>query len=609
MSEMPDTTSQGATYMQQYATPSDLTVEDKATLVDTLLRYRDERPTLPLFKRLSSGQWITVTAKHFADEVDGVAKGLIASGIEPGDRVAICSATRYEWSLLDYAIWRAGATTVAVYETSAPDQVQYLLDDSGTVALIVEDDNHRDKFREVTAALPALRETFVIDDGAVNELTQRGADVPDSELDSRHANTVSSDAATLIYTSGTTGRPKGVVLTHANFLAECAATREAVGSGLEEGNSTLLFLPLAHVFARVIAVASLESGVIVGHTSDIPHLVEHLATFKPNYVLSVPRVFEKVYNSAKQKAYDGGKGSIFDKAADTAIEYSEALEKGGPGIVLKLKHKVFDALVYNKLRAALGGNCDGAISGGAPLGARLGHFFRGAGVPVYEGYGLSETTAAITANSEEHQRVGSVGRPIPGVTIAIADEDGEVLVKGPVVFTEYWHNPDATADAIRDGWFHTGDVGRLDDGFLYITGRKKELIVTAGGKNVSPAQLEDSIRAHPMISQCLVVGDNKPFIAALITIDTEAVPGWLERNGLAADTPLTELASNDKLRAEITEAVDAANAKVSKAEAIKKFNILDTDFTIDSGELTPTMKLKRNIIHSAHQKAIADLYT
>ena len=595
--------------MQQYATPSDLTVEDKATLVDTLLRYRDERPTLPLFRRLSSGEWITVTAKHFADEVDAVAKGLIASDVEPGDRVAICSATRYEWSVLDYAIWRAGATTVAVYETSAPDQVQYLLDDSGTVMLIVEDDNHRDKFREVTDALPAVRETLVIDDGAINELSARGKDVPDAELDARHANTVSSDAATLIYTSGTTGRPKGVVLTHSNFLAECAATREAVGSGLEEGNSTLLFLPLAHVFARVIAVASLESGVIVGHTSDIPNLVEHLGTFKPNYVLSVPRVFEKVYNSAKQKAYDGGKGSIFDKAADTAIEYSEALEKGGPGIALKLKHAVFDALVYKKLRAALGGNCDGAISGGAPLGARLGHFFRGAGVPVYEGYGLSETTAAITANNEEHQRVGSVGRPIPGVSIAIADEDGEVLVKGPVVFTEYWHNPEATADAIRDGWFHTGDVGNLDDGFLYITGRKKELIVTAGGKNVSPAQLEDSIRAHPMISQCLVVGDNKPFIAALITIDAESVPGWLERNGLASDTSLSDLATNEKLRAEIAEAVDAANAKVSKAEAIKKFSILDTDFTIDSGELTPTMKLKRNIIHSAHQKAIADLYT
>ena len=321
MSEMPDHTLQGATYMQQYATPSDLTVEDKATLVDTLLRYRDERPTLPLFRRLSSGEWITVTAKHFADEVDAVAKGLIASGVEPGDRVAICSATRYEWSVLDYAIWRAGATTVAVYETSAPDQVQYLLDDSGTVMLIVEDDNHRDKFREVTDALPAVRETLVIDDGAINELSARGKDVPDAELDARHANTVSSDAATLIYTSGTTGRPKGVVLTHANFLAECAATREAVGSGLEEGNSTLLFLPLAHVFARVIAVASLESGVIVGHTSDIPHLVEHLGTFKPNYVLSVPRVFEKVYNTAELNARDSGRGKIFELAVKTAIAY------------------------------------------------------------------------------------------------------------------------------------------------------------------------------------------------------------------------------------------------------------------------------------------------
>ncbi|WP_288438513.1 long-chain fatty acid--CoA ligase, partial [uncultured Gordonia sp.] len=345
-----------------------------------------------------------------------------------------------------------------------------------------------------------------------------------------------------------------------------------------------------------------------GHTNDIPNLIDDLAVFKPNYVLSVPRVFEKVYNSAKQKAYDGGKGSIFDKAADTAIEYSKATEKGSVGLVLTIKHKIFDALVYNKLRAALGGNCEGAISGGAPLGARLGHFFRGVGIPVYEGYGLSETTAAVTANNEDHQRVGSVGRPVPGVSVAIA-EDGEVLLKGPVVFTGYWHNPEATAEAIHDDWFHTGDIGRLEDGYLYITGRKKELIVTAGGKNVSPAQLEDAIRAHPMVSQCLVVGDNKPFIGALITIDPEATPGWLERHNLPADTSLADLARNAELRAEIAEAVDEANSKVSKAEAIKKFEILDTDFTIESGELTPTMKLKRNVISDTYKQAIADLYT
>ncbi|ASR02735.1 AMP-dependent synthetase/ligase [Gordonia rubripertincta] len=593
---------------QQYATPSDLTIDDKANLVDSILKYRTERPTMPLFRKRSHNQWINVTAKHFADEVDAVAKGLVASGIEPGDRVAILSSTRYEWTVLDYAIWRAGGCTVAIYETSAPDQVQWILEDSGAKLLVVENHEHYTKHIRVIDETPTLKETLVIDDHALPTLTKRGATVADDELDRRHSNSLSSDAATLIYTSGTTGRPKGVLLTHANFMAECAATRDAVGAGLAEGKTTLLFLPLAHVFARIIAVASVENGVILGHTNDITNLVNDFAVFKPHYVLSVPRVFEKVYNSAKQKAYDGGKGSIFEKATDTAIEYSKAMENGKVGLGLKLRHALFDKLVYGKLRAALGGQCEGAISGGAPLGARLGHFFRGVGIPVYEGYGLSETTAAVTANNEENQKVGSVGRPVPGVTVAIAD-DGEILLKGPVVFSGYWRNEAATADAIRDGWFHTGDIGTLDDGYLFITGRKKELIVTAGGKNVSPAQLEDSIRAHPMISQCLVVGDNKPFIAALITIDPEAVPGWLERHNLPADIPITELIENEDLKAEIDAAVKEANSKVSNAEAIKKFSILDTDFSIETGELTPTLKLKRNVIHDAYKQAIADLYT
>ncbi|NDK89567.1 long-chain fatty acid--CoA ligase [Gordonia desulfuricans] len=598
--------------MQQYTTPSDLNIDDKATTVDAILRYRAERPTMPLFKKRSNGVWVTVTAKHFADEVDAVAKGLIAAGVQAGDRVGLLSSTRYEWTVLDYAIWRAGAVTVAIYETSAPDQVGYIVENSGATLLFVENDTHHAHHREVLDAAPALRETLVIEggpgEGAINELTKRGADLGDDQLDARHADQLATDAATLIYTSGTTGRPKGVVLTHANFLAECAATRDAVGAGLEEGKSTLLFLPLAHVFARVVAVGCVENGVILGHTNDIPNLINDLAVFQPNYVLSVPRVFEKVFNSAKQKAYDGGKGSIFDKATETAIAYSTALENGGPGLGLKLKHMLFDALVYKKLRAALGGNCEGAISGGAPLGARLGHFFRGVGIPVYEGYGLSETTAAVTANYEGCQKVGSVGRPVPGVSAAIA-EDGEVLLKGPVVFNGYWHNPEASADAIRDGWFHTGDIGRLDDGFLFITGRKKEIIVTAGGKNVSPAPLEDAIRAHPMISQCMVVGDNKPFIGALITIDPEAVPGWLERHDLPATTPIADLVDNAALRSEISDAVDEANGKVSKAEAIKKFTVLATDFTIESGELTPTLKLKRNVVNDAYKQAIADLYT
>lgn len=593
---------------QQYATPSDLTIDDKASLVDSILKYRSERPTLPLFRKRSHNQWINVTAKQFADEVDAVAKGLIASGVQPGDRVAILSSTRYEWTVLDYAIWRAGGCTVAIYETSAPDQVQWILEDSAAVLLVVENQGHHTKHIRVIDETSTLKETLVFDEHALPTLAKRGAKVADDELDRRRANALSSDAATLIYTSGTTGRPKGVLLTHANFIAECAATRDAVGAGLQEGKQTLLFLPLAHVFARIIAVAAIENRVILGHTNDIANLVDLFATFKPHYVLSVPRVFEKVYNSAKQKAYDGGKGSIFEKATETAIEYSKAMEAGKIGLGLKLRHALFDKLVYGKLRAALGGQCEGAISGGAPLGARLGHFFRGVGIPVYEGYGLTETTAAVTANNEKHQKVGSVGRPVPGVTVRIA-EDGEILVKGPMVFSGYWQNEQATADAIRDGWFHTGDIGTLDDGYLFITGRKKELIVTAGGKNVAPAQLEDSIRAHPLVSQCLVVGDKKPFIGALITLDAEAIPGWLERHHLPADTPISDLVDNPDLRKEIEAAVAEANAKVSDAEAIKKFTILDTDFSIESGELTPTLKLKRNVIHDAYKDAIADLYS
>ncbi|SIS23772.1 AMP-dependent synthetase/ligase [Williamsia sterculiae] len=599
--------------MQQVSTPSTVVVSEKASLVDSLLDYRRERPDLQLFRRRINGRWTPITARRFADEVDAVARGLIASGVAGGDRVAILSSTRYEWTVLDYAVWRVGATTVAIYETSASDQVKWILEDSASSLLVVENSAHHDAHADVVSAAPDLRDTLLIDagpdgTGAIDELTRRGADIGEDELDQRHSNALSSNVATLIYTSGTTGNPKGVTLTHANFLAETRNVHETVGEMMSEGASTLLFLPLAHVFARIIAVASVENRVILGHTNDIANLLDDLAAFQPTYLLSVPRVFEKVYNSAKQKAYDGGKGKIFDAAADVAIEYSKALETGGPGLVLKAKHTLFARLVYSKLLAALGGRCEDALSGGAPLGARLGHFFRGIGLPIYEGYGLTETTAAVTLNRPGAQRVGTVGKPVAGQSVAIAD-DGEVLLKGSVVFDGYWHNESATADALRDGWFHTGDIGTLDDGYLTITGRKKELIVTAGGKNVSPAPLEDSIRAHPMVSQCLVVGDNRPFIAALVTIDPEAVPGWLERHEMSSDTSLTELATDERLIAEIDEAVTAANKKVSKAEAIKKFRVLDTDFTIESGALTPTMKLKRNVIHRDHADLIDKLYT
>ncbi|CRK49893.1 Long-chain-fatty-acid--CoA ligase FadD15 [Rhodococcus sp. RD6.2] len=595
--------------MREFEVPQSFTVPDDISMADTVFRYEKECPQHVPFKKLVGGKWVNVTAAEFAGEVAGVAKGLMASGIELGDRVAILSATRYEWVVLDYAIWTAGGCTVAIYETSSPDQAQWILEDSATAILVVETAKHAEAVKDVAEAAPALREMLQIEAGALDELTSRGATITDEALHERRAQVNASSPATLIYTSGTTGRPKGVQLTHGNFNAEAKAVKLALDDAMAEGQSTLMFLPMAHVFARAISFGAFENKVTVGHTADLTTLVDQFAVFKPNFILSVPRVFEKVYNSAKQKAEDGGKGSIFAKATETAIAYSEALETGGPGFVLKLKHALFDKLVYGKLRAALGGECDRAVSGGAALGARLGHFFRGIGVPVFEGYGLTETSAAITVNTTTAQKVGTVGKPINGHAARIAD-DGELLVKGPVVFNGYWHNDAATADSIKDGWFHTGDLGSIDDeGFVSITGRKKEIIVTAGGKNVAPAVLEDALRAHPLISQCLVVGDAKPFIGALITIDQEALPGWLERNNIATDLPIAEIVKHADLVAEIDAAVAEGNKKVSNPEQIKKYRILDVDFTIETGELTPTLKLKRNVIHDSFGTAIEAIYS
>ncbi|KZF01619.1 long-chain fatty acid--CoA ligase [Rhodococcus sp. EPR-279] len=595
--------------MREYSVPASFTIPDDASMADTVYRYEKESPNFVPFQRLVNGNWTDVTAARFATEVAAAAKGLIASGIELGDRVAILSATRYEWVVLDYAIWSAGGCTVAIYETSSADQAQWILEDSATKLLVVETAAHASNLKEVTEGAKDLREVLQIDAGAIDELTTRGASVSDEELHARRHQVSAASPATLIYTSGTTGRPKGVQLTHANFYAEVQATQIALHDSMKEGNRTLMFLPMAHVFARAVSFGSFESKVTVGHTSDVTTLVDQFAVFKPDFILSVPRVFEKVYNSAKQNAHDGGKGSIFDKAAATAIEWSEAQEKGGAGLVLNLKHTVFDKLVYSKLRAALGGNCTRAVSGGGPLGARLGHFFRGAGVPVYEGYGLTETSAAITVNTTKEQRVGTVGKPIDGHSVKVA-EDGELLLKGPVVFSGYWHNEKATSEAIVDGWFHTGDLGAIDqEGYVSITGRKKEIIVTAGGKNVAPAVLEDALRANAIISQCLVVGDAKPFIGALITLDPEALPGWLERHNLSADIPFSELSKNPEMVAEIDKAVAEANKKVSNPEQIKKYTILENDFTVETGELTPTMKLKRNIIHAERGSDIEAIYS
>ncbi|RVW05626.1 AMP-dependent synthetase/ligase [Rhodococcus xishaensis] len=601
--------------MSEFSVPATFTIPEDASAVDSVFDHAQTKPGHIVYRRLVNGSWTNVSAGEFADQVTAVAKGLIADGVQPGDRVALMSATRYEWQLIDYAIWAAGAVTVPIYETSSADQVRWILEDSGAVGLIVETDKHSKTVAEVAEAAPDLRGVLQIESsqpggGAVAILTARGADISDDEVRARVQGLKAADPATLIYTSGTTGRPKGCQLTHANLIAQSKSIIASSLGGLltTPGASTLMFLPLAHVLARAVSIAAFDAGASVGHTSDIPNLVPTFAEFKPDFILSVPRVFEKVYNSARQKARSEGRGKIFDAAAATAVAWSEAQDKGGPGLLLNLKHAVFDKLVYSKLRAALGGKCQLAISGGAPLGARLGHFFRGIGITIYEGYGLTETTAAVAVNTIGNQKVGTVGRPLDGNAVRIA-EDGEIMLRGPVVFSGYWHNEAATKEAIEDGWFHTGDLGTVDpDGYISITGRKKEIIVTAGGKNVAPAQLEDHLRAHPLISQAIVVGDQKPFIGALITIDAEALPGWNERNGKPAATAVAELLADADLNAEIDEAVAEANKLVSQAEAIKKYRILPVDFTEETGELTPTMKLKRNVVHESFADDIASLY-
>ncbi|MGY0501320.1 AMP-dependent synthetase/ligase [Nocardia sp. FBN12] len=598
--------------MREFEVPASYTIPDDANNSDNVFRFAQETPNTVLFNVPNgSGGWNDVTAAQFEKAVLGVAKGLIAAGIELGDRVAIMAATRYEWTLLDFAIWAAGGVTVAIYDSSAAEQAKWILQDSETKLLVVENDKHRATIDEIEAgSLPALAETIQIDKGAIDELTKRGADLGDEAVHERRKQVGAASPATLIYTSGTTGKPKGVQLTHANLWAESRSGGIELSAFVKPGQKTLLFLPLAHVFARAVALIAFDSKVIIRHSSDWTTLVEQFGDFKPDFILSVPRVFEKVFNSAKQKAHDGGKGKIFDAAAETAIAYSTALETpGGPDLLLKVKHFVFDKLVFSKLRAALGGQCLAAVSGGGPLGARLGHFFRGAGVTIYEGYGLTETTAAFSVNTAQHIRVGSVGRPIQGHAAKIA-EDGELLLKGSVVFDGYWGNAEATGESFEDGWFKTGDLGAIDaDGFITITGRKKEILVTAGGKNVSPAILEDSLRAHPLISQVMVVGDGQPFIGALITLDPEALPGWKDRNGVAADTAIETLIENPALVAEVQAAIDETNKKVSKAEAIKKIRILPVDWTQETGELTPKMSLKRAVVMKQYAGEVDKIYS
>jgi len=590
--------------VREFSVPPVVTIGDNSTLVDPLWDNAAEAPDSVQFARRVDGVWQDVTCAQFLEEVVAVARGLLAAGIEPGDRVGLMSKTRYEWTLVDYAIWSCGAVTVPVYETSSAEQVSWILEDSGAVACFVETAAHQ----TIVTGVREWDHLWRLDD--LDGLIASGAAVSRDAVERRRADARADDLATIIYTSGTTGRPKGCQLTHRNMYSDIANAIPGLSSLFHEGSRTLLFLPLAHSFARLIQIGVVQARATMGHTPDVKNLVADLQEFKPTFVLSVPRVFEKLYNTAKQTAHADGKGAIFDRAERVAIAFSEARDTPrGPGLALRAQHALFDRLVYGKLRAVLGGNCRQAISGGAPLGERLSHFFRGIGVTVFEGYGLTETSPATNVNLETAQKIGTVGRPLPGVTVRI-DDDGEILILGDIVFTGYWKNDAATAEAIDgDGWFHTGDIGELDDeGYLRITGRKKELIVTAGGKNVAPAVLEDRVRAHALVSQCMVVGDRQPFIAALITIDSDALPAWAKEHGKAVGADMAGLAEDEDLRKEIQLAIDDANLAVSKAESIRTFRILPRDFTEATGELTPSLKVKRNVVLKEYADEIAAIY-
>jgi long-chain acyl-CoA synthetase len=599
----------GVNMRTEFANPLAVAVPTTGSVVDHVVENAANEPDRVALSVPRGDAWVGVTSTEFLDQVRAVAKGIIANGVDAGERIGVMSRTRYEWTVVDYAIWYAGCVSVPVYETSSAEQIQWMLSDSGSVAVFVESEKNRRTYDEVADQIPSCTRTWVFEDGALEELAREGARISDEELEARRATLSPDSLATIIYTSGTTGRPKGCMLTHGNLMFEI----DQVVWGLPDvflakDSSTLLFLPIAHVFGRLIQLGCIRGGVRLGHSADIKQLLPGLASFQPTFLLAVPRVFEKVYNSAQQKAQAAGKGHIFDTAANVAIEYSEALDSGGPGLGLKLKHALFDKLVYGKLRHAMGGQMKWAVSGGAPLGARLGHFFRGIGVTILEGYGLTETSAASTVNRPKALRIGTVGQPMPGARVKIA-EDGEILLGGGQIFVGYWNNPTATAEVLEpDGWFHSGDIGEIDDdGFVRITGRKKELIVTAAGKNVAPAVLEDRLRANWLVSQCMVVGDAKPFIAALVTIDPESFPAWVAQNS-KGDVTVADMVNDPDLNAVIQGAIDEANKAVSHAEAIKKFAILPVDWTEEGGQMTPSLKLKRSVVMQEFADDVERLY-
>ncbi|GAA1808392.1 AMP-dependent synthetase/ligase [Nesterenkonia flava] len=611
-----------STSITETTTEQLIALPQDTNVTDGVLALADRVPDQAVYAvRNGSGGWVDISITTFVEQVRSAAKGLMGLGVRPGDRVAVMSATSYSWAVIDQAIWFAGAVSVPIYETSSAHQVAALLEDSGASLVLIGEEKLRGTVQSAAATAGIDVEIRTIGRSAdLYELAESGAEITDDQLETARSSRGLDDVATIVYTSGTTGTPKGVKISHRN-LAEGAANllifaEEILGEG---ESRTLLFLPLAHVLARAVQVACLHRGIQVAHTGDTTTLLEDLASYRPTWLLAVPRVFEKVYHSAAAKAQAEGKGKIFDAARRTAIEYSQAQEAAahgrgpGPSAGLRAKHALFAKLVYSKLLARLGGCVTHMVSGASPLNTEIGHFFTGIGVPVQEGYGLTESTAPITLNVPGATRIGSVGLPVPGNSVKIA-QDGEVLLKGPVVFSGYYNAEEATSESFDDdGWFRSGDLGSLDDdGYLTITGRKKELIVTAGGKNVYPTPLEESVRVHPLVAQVVVVGDGRPFVSALVTLDADGVAAWSKNNGYGTLGIAEALAHGEAaraLRAEVQVAVDGANEKVSRAESIRKFEILETELSEASGHLTPSMKLQRHKVMEDFAEAVESLYT
>ncbi len=595
--------------MESFELPPLVVSDSNFNITDLLVDRANQTPNLPLFALTNEKGFENISASQFLAEVRALAKGLIASGVQPSQAVAIMSRTRYEWTLIDFAIWFAGGISVPIYETSSASQMEWILSDSDTVALFVENDDHIQRFEQIKAGVPLVRLVLSFEDGAIEELKKRGKDISDEVVEQRRKISKLHELATIIYTSGTTGKPKGCELSHRGFVELSKNATLDLSDVVVAGRSTVLFLPLAHVFARFVEVLCVHGGIRVAFQPDTTKVAATFEAFKPEFILAVPRVFEKVYNSAEQKAEAGGKGEIFRKAAAVAIAWSEALDtKRGPSTKLALQHFVFDKLVYKKIRAAMGGKLQYVISGGAPLGTRLGHFFRAIGVIVLEGYGLTETTAPATISRPATLKIGKVGQPLPGTGVKIAP-DGEIWTTGHNTMLGYWRNEKATSEVLDGEWFATGDIGTLDeDGYLAITGRKKELIVTAGGKNVAPAVLEDPLRSHPIIGQAVVIGDNLPFISALISLDPEMLPIWLKNHGAENTLNITEAAKLPVVIAAIQKAVDEVNSQVSKAESIRKFVIVASELSEASGHLTPSMKIKRSVVVADFAAEVDEIY-